>query len=166
MSHAPWIWPDPPFEIVLHEPCIPPNTGNIARTCAATGTPLHLIEPLGFEISDRQLKRAGLDYWPHVRLTVHPDWETFAADRDPGRFHLFSIHGRRPLHDVRFRPGDVLVFGSETSGLPKPLLEAHADRTVCLPMRDEAVRSLNLANTVAVALFEALRQGQPGEGGF
>lgn len=157
----PWSWPQPPFEIVLVEPCIPPNTGNAARTCAATGSRLHLIEPLGFQIDDRHLRRAGLDYWPHVDLTVHKDWTSFAAGRTTERLHLFSIHGRHPLHQVRFHPGDALVFGSETSGLPRELLNQHPERTVCLPMRTEWVRSLNLSNTVAIALYEALRQQQP-----
>ena len=129
----------PPFRIVLLEPEIPPNTGNIARLCAGTGAELHLIEPLGFEINDRQLKRAGMDYWKQVTWRLWPDWPTFRVG-------------------VGYRPGDYLVFGRETAGLPVPLLQQHPEGWVDIPMPNAAARSLNLSNCVAIVLFEALRQ--------
>lgn len=153
-----FLWPDPPLHVVLVEPEIPPNTGNIARTCAATGTCLHLVHPLGFEISDKHLKRAGLDYWPHVRLREHASFETFLADAPRARLWYFSKKAERGLYDADFRPGDRLVFGPETRGLPEPLLEKAGARALRLPMRGTAVRSLNLGTSVGVALYEALRQ--------
>lgn len=145
--------------IVLVNPQIPPNTGNIARTCAATVTPLHLVGPLGFDLSDRALKRAGLDYWPQVDLTLHPDWETFQAQQRQrgGRTIGFSTSGRCSYTDLVYRPDDWLLFGSETEGLPKAVL-ASCDETAVIPMDRSIVRSLNLSVSAAVALFEALRQ--------
>jgi tRNA (cytidine/uridine-2'-O-)-methyltransferase len=152
--------------VVLFEPQIPPNTGNVARTCAATGCELHLIEPLGFAINDRQLKRAGLDYWPHVPLRFHADWQPFALERDRrgGRLLAFSSHAQLPYHRFSFRHDDWLLFGRETDGLPSHLL-APADAVLTIPMACRAdaggtggVRSLNLSVSVGVALFEALRQ--------
>lgn len=145
--------------IVLVNPLIPPNTGNIARTCAATGTPLHLVGPLGFELSDRYLKRAGLDYWPYVPLTVHADWEDFWAhhQNQGGRCIGFSTSGRCSYIDVEYQVDDWLLFGSETQGLPRDVLEL-CDMTAFIPMRDSGVRSLNLSVSAAVGLFEALRQ--------
>lgn len=151
-------WPDPPLRIVLVEPDIPPNTGNIARLCAATGSPLHLIEPLGFRLTDKALRRAGLDYWDAVELHRHVNFDAFLADVVPPRVHLFSTRGQRLYTDIQYRPGDALVFGSETSGLPAALLEAYAGRVLTLPMKGAAVRSLNLANAVGIVLYEALRQ--------
>lgn len=147
--------------IVLVNPQIPPNTGNIARTCAATATPLHLVAPLGFDLSDRALKRAGLDYWPQVDLTLHPDWETFCAQQrlQQGRTIGFSTSGRCSYTDLVYRPDDWLLFGSETSGLPKEVL-ADCDETAYIPMDRSIVRSLNLSVSAAVALFETLRQLQ------
>lgn len=145
-------------QVAIVEPEIPQNTGNVARTCAATHTPLHLIEPLGFRLTDRYLKRAGLDYWPHVDLTVHPDLESFRRRLSGCRFVYFSAHGTRVFHDFRFHPGDCLVFGSETRGLPPELLRAEPRRVLTLPIDRSRVRSLNLATAVGVALFEALRQ--------
>ncbi len=147
--------------IVLVNPQIPPNTGNIARTCAATATPLHLVGPLGFDLSDRALKRAGLDYWPQVDLTLHPDWETFHAQQrlKGGRSVGFSTSGRCSYTDMVYRPDDWLLFGSETEGLPKQIL-ANCDETAFIPMDRSIVRSLNLSVSAAVALFEALRQLQ------
>ena len=156
-------WPDPPLQVVLVEPEIPPNTGNIARTCAATGTRLHLVHPLGFEISDKQVKRAGLDYWPHVDLHEHASLEECLHATGGGqRAWYLSKKADRSLYDVEFQPGDTLVFGPETRGLPEPLLEKAGANALRIPMRGDAVRSLNLGNAVAVTLYEALRQ----TGGF
>ncbi|WOD41941.1 tRNA (cytidine(34)-2'-O)-methyltransferase [Nodosilinea sp. E11] len=145
--------------IVLVNPQIPPNTGNIARTCAATATPLHLVAPIGFDLSDRALKRAGLDYWPHVDLTLHPDWETFHHQQrlSGGRTIGFSTSGRCSYTDLTYHPNDWLLFGSETEGLPKAVLAA-CDETAYIPMNRTVVRSLNLSVSAAIGLFEALRQ--------
>jgi tRNA (cytidine/uridine-2'-O-)-methyltransferase len=145
--------------IVLVEPQIPPNTGNIARTCAATATPLHLVGPLGFELSDRHLKRAGLDYWPQVDLTLHTDWQAFADQqrRRGGRTIGFSTSGRYNYTDFLYRADDWLLFGSETAGLPRSVLDA-CDETAYIPMDRSVVRSLNLSVSAAIGLFEALRQ--------
>ncbi|MCP9916102.1 tRNA (cytidine(34)-2'-O)-methyltransferase [Cyanobium sp. ATX 6F1] len=151
-------------QVVLYQPQIPPNTGNVARTCAATGTPLHLIEPLGFTIDDRQLKRAGLDYWPWVSLERHSDLEQFERQRlaQGGRLVALSSQGSAQHHRFSFRPDDWLLFGRETDGLPAPLLEqADACLTIPMPRGTRAgggVRSLNLSVAVGVVLFEALRQ--------
>lgn len=143
---------------MLVEPEIPPNTGNIARTCAATRTRLHLVEPLGFSLSDRYLKRAGVDYWELVDLTIHPNWEDVAQSiTDAGSFHFFTSHGGIPYHEVRYGSDDVLVFGRESRGLSPEILEAHQDRLRVIPMAC-GVRSLNLSNAVAISLYEALRQ--------
>jgi len=150
--------------LVLYQPEIPPNTGNVARTCAATCTELHLIEPLGFEISDRTLKRAGLDYWPWVPLHRHPDWEAFRAHQlaEGGRLLALSRNGSQPYTQLQYRSDDWLLFGRETSGLP-PEVVAQADGCLVIPMpgaveRGGGVRSLNLATAAGVVLFEALRQ--------
>ncbi len=145
--------------LVLVNPQIPPNTGNIARTCAATNTPLHLVGPLGFDLSDRYLKRAGLDYWPHVNLTLHDDWATFAQHRQPmgGRTIAFCTSGTRRYTDFAYQSDDWLLFGSETEGLPASVLQ-QCTQVVSIPMNRRAVRSLNLANSAAIGLFEALRQ--------
>ncbi len=152
-------------QVVLFQPEIPPNTGNVARTCAATGVALHLIEPLGFSIDDRQLKRAGLDYWPLVPLTRHLDWSAFEQQRAGrgGRLIAMSSHADCSYSGFRFQPTDWLLFGRETSGLPKPVLET-ADACLTIPMQRsrrhqaDGVRSLNLSVAVGVVLFEALRQ--------
>lgn len=151
-------WPEPPLHVALFEPEIPPNTGAIARLCAATGTPLHLVGPLGFRLTDRALRRAGLDYWDSVDLRRHTGYDGFEAALPGHRMFFFSTSGRKPYTAETFRPGDVLVFGPESRGLPADLLEANADRVLGIPMRNESVRSLNLATAVAIALFEALRQ--------
>jgi tRNA (cytidine/uridine-2'-O-)-methyltransferase len=151
--------------VVLFEPEIPPNTGNVARTCAATGLELHLIEPLGFSISDRQLRRAGLDYWPLVRLTVHRDAAAFLAFRRHagGRLLAFSSHASQSYCAIRYKPEDWLLFGRESNGL-SPFLLTAADHQVTIPMPQSrraipgGVRSLNLSVAVGVAVFEALRQ--------
>jgi tRNA (cytidine/uridine-2'-O-)-methyltransferase len=151
----------PPLHIVLVEPEIPPNTGNIARLCAATRTHLHLVEPLGFRIDEQAVRRAGLAYWPLVSLATHRDYAAARAElvaADPSARHfLFTGKAPRSYLDVRFRPGDVLVFGKESSGLAPELLAAHAEELVGIPTIGP-VRSLNLANAVAIALYEALRQ--------
>ena len=145
-------------QVILFQPEIPPNTGNIARTCAATRTPLHLIEPLGFEISDRTLKRAGLDYWPYVNLTTHASWESFQQQRQGrGRLVAFSTGGTSSHAGFSFREDDWLLYGRETTGLPAEVL-AQTDAVVCIPMAEPGVRSLNLSVSVAVGLFEARRQ--------
>jgi len=147
------------LKIVLIHPQIPPNTGNIARTCAATGTELHLVGPLGFEISDRYLKRAGLDYWPYVNLRYHHSIEAFQAfwRSQPGRWIGFSTSGRCSYIQFAFQPHDWLLFGSETKGLPPDVLAA-CGQTVHIPMTQPEVRSLNLSVSVAIGLFEARRQ--------
>ncbi len=146
-------------QLVLVNPQIPPNTGNIARTCAATGTKLHLVGPLGFEISDRYLKRAGLDYWPYVQLQIHDSIAAFVEFRrhQPGRWVGFSVRGTCSHFKFQFQADDWLLFGSETSGLPDEILD-RCDATVYIPMREPGVRSLNLSVSAAVGLFEALRQ--------
>ena len=146
------------FNIVLVEPEIPQNAGNIARTCAATGCTLHLVKPLGFEISDKYLKRAGLDYWHLVNVVVHESTEVFFAScPENARFHLFTTKAPRAYTQAAFSAGDYLVFGKETRGLPEELLIRHPASCVRIPMREEA-RSLNLSNSVAVAVYEGLRQ--------
>ncbi|MEN9877005.1 MAG: hypothetical protein RLZZ158_44 [Cyanobacteriota bacterium] len=148
-------------QVVLLAPEIPPNTGNVARTCAATGTALHLIDPLGFEINDRQLKRAGLDYWPHVQLHRHGDWSAFQALRCPqgGKLVGLSRHASISYLDYSFQSEDWLLFGSESSGLPAYAL-GDCDSVLSVPLPCAAVRSLNLSVAVAVVLFEALRKIQ------
>ena len=146
------------MHVVLFEPEIPPNTGSIARLCAATLTPLHLIEPLGFKIDDKHLKRAGLDYWELVDLRVHKSWEAFLA-ADPGKQLLFfSKRALRSYTDARFQEDDFLVFGPETRGLPKGWLDAHEESSYRIPMFGAGVRSLNLSSAVSIVLYEGLRQ--------
>ena len=149
------------FHVVLVEPEIPQNAGNIARTCAATGCVLHLIRPLGFEVSDKYLKRAGLDYWNLVDVRIHDDPAAFLASYPAARMHLFTTKARRTYVQADFRPGDFLVFGKETRGLEEEFLLEHADVCVRIPMRAEA-RSLNLSNSVAIAVYEGLRQNDFG----
>ncbi len=145
------------FHIVLVEPEIPQNAGNIARTCAATGTHLHMIRPLGFEVTDKYLKRAGLDYWHLVEISYYDSFDELQAQYPDGRFFFFTTKGRHRHSDVRFQEGDFLVFGKETKGLPEELLMQHEETCLRIPMFSKA-RSLNLSNSVAVALYEALRQ--------
>ncbi|MBQ5930523.1 MAG: tRNA (uridine(34)/cytosine(34)/5-carboxymethylaminomethyluridine(34)-2'-O)-methyltransferase TrmL [Clostridia bacterium] len=145
------------FHIVLVEPEIPQNAGNIARTCAATGTHLHMIRPLGFEVSDKYLKRAGLDYWHLVEISYYDSFAELRAKYPENRFFFFTTKGRHRHSDVNFQDGDFLVFGKETKGLPEELLLQNEKTCLRIPMFSEA-RSLNLSNSVAVALYEALRQ--------
>ena len=144
------------LNVVLVEPEIPQNCGNIARTCAATGARLPLIRPLGFDISDRAVKRAGLDYWHLLDITYYDSWEDFAS-KNSGPCFFFSTKAPRRYTDMQYPDGTYLVFGREDAGLPESLLQQHQAACVRLPMRD-AARSLNLSNTVAVAVYEALRQ--------
>ncbi|SKB15177.1 putative tRNA (cytidine(34)-2'-O)-methyltransferase [Planktothrix sp. PCC 11201] len=145
--------------VVLVQPQIPPNTGNIARTCAATCTELHLVGPLGFEISDRYLKRAGLDYWPYVKLTQHSDFSSFQTHHQQrgGRLLGFSTKGASNYVQFQFQDSDWLLFGSETTGLSPDVLET-CTATIYIPMAEAGVRSLNLSVSVAASLFEARRQ--------
>ena len=145
------------LNIVLVEPEIPMNTGNIARTCAATRSHLHLVKPLGFDISDRAVKRAGLDYWPMVRISVYEDLDDFFAKNPDGPYWLSTTKGKRRYTDAVFTDGCYLMFGKETAGLPEDLRNRFPDSCIRLPMRPDA-RSLNLANSVAVVCYEALRQ--------
>ncbi len=145
------------LHVVLIEPQIPPNTGNIARLCAATDTPLHLVGPLGFSLDDRAVRRAGLDYWDKVDLWVHPDWRSFRDAIARERCLYFSANARRDYREAPFRPNSCLVFGNETEGLPPRILEKHPDRCFRIPMPG-GVRSLNLANAVSIVLYEGLRR--------
>lgn len=146
------------LHVVLVAPEIPPNTGTIARLCAATYTHLHLIRPLGFSLDDRYLKRAGLDYWPYVDLHVYDDWQWFRTRYPQARMHFFSARATRSYLRAHYAKGDFLVFGSETKGLPPAVLAAHGDDTYVIPISSPHVRSLNLSNAVAIVVYEARRQ--------
>lgn len=145
------------INIVLLEPQIPQNTGNIARTCAATGASLHLIRPMGFEVDDKKLKRAGLDYWHELDITYYDGWDDFVSKNPDAELYFFSTKARKVYAGVNYPSKVYLVFGREDAGLPEELLLANKDRCVRLPMRDK-LRSLNLSNTVAIAVYEVLRQ--------
>ena len=146
------------MQIVLYQPEIPPNTGSIARLCAATLTPLHLIEPLGFKIDDKHLKRAGLDYWEFVELHVHRSWQHFSDELKPARLWFFFKRASKSYTSVGYEDEDFLVFGPETRGLPQDLLGQNPDHALRIPMMGTGVRSLNLSNAVSIAVYEALRQ--------
>lgn len=147
------------MHVVLLEPEIPPNTGNVARLCAATKSTLHLIEPFGFKLDDSQLKRAGMDYWQHVQWHRWKNWTDFAASVPAtSRLWFIESNGPKKYSDVSFGADDYLVFGRETAGLPRALLEANTAQWLRIPMFNAAARSLNLSNCVALVLFEALRQ--------
>ena len=147
------------MHVVLIEPEIPPNTGNIARLCAATRTALHLIEPFGFKLDDARLKRAGMDYWRQVEWRRWSNWAEFEEALQPaGRLWFVESHGPRLYTEVTFQPADYLVFGRETAGVPQSLLEQHRESWLRIPMTNPDCRSLNLSNCVAIVLFEALRQ--------
>ncbi|MEC7399610.1 MAG: tRNA (cytidine(34)-2'-O)-methyltransferase [Pseudomonadota bacterium] len=145
--------------IVLVQPEIPGNTGAVGRTCVALDMELVLIHPLGFEISDKRVKRSGLDYWHHIRLVEFPSWEAFMAERAPRdtQMFLFEEFAQRSFYEPDYPPDAYLVFGRETKGIPEPILADHRDALVKLPMRSNQVRSLNLANTVAAAAYQAVR---------
>jgi tRNA (cytidine/uridine-2'-O-)-methyltransferase len=147
------------MNIVLVEPEIPPNTGNVARLCAATKTSLHLVEPFGFQLDDKQLKRAGMDYWEQVEWKRWPSWAVFQKSLSPdARLWFVESNGPRLYSEARFEPDDYLVFGRETAGLPRQLLEENQERWLRIPMFNRESRSLNLSNCAALVLFEALRQ--------
>src|SRR5438874_12595946 len=144
------------FNVVLVEPEIPPNTGNVGRLCLATQSTLHLVGPLGFSLEDRQLKRAGLDYWHEVEVKRWLSFAELRAAHRAERFFFLSTKARKPYYEVQFEPGDFLVFGRETKGLPEALLAQNGERCLSIPMH--GTRSLNLATAVAIVLFEAMRQ--------
>lgn len=146
------------MHIVFVEPEIPPNSGTTARLCAATNTGFHLVGPLGFSLEDRYLKRAGLDYWPYVKVRTYTDWPDFLDRRPPGRLLAFSARADESYTRVRYRPDDLLVFGSETRGLPPAIRTQLAASLYTIPMPGQHVRSLNLSNAAAIVLYEALRQ--------
>ena len=152
------------IHIVLVEPEIPPNTGNIARTAAATDSVLHLVKPLGFSIDDKSLKRAGLDYWPYVKLEVHESLDEFMEEYAGQRMWLATTKGGQNYTDVSYEDEDMILFGRETAGLPRDLIESRKEWTIRIPMsRDTRLRSFNLSNAVNIVLLEALRQlGFPG----
>jgi tRNA (cytidine/uridine-2'-O-)-methyltransferase len=146
------------FHVALFEPEIPPNTGNIARLCAATGTALHIVGPTGFRMDDRTLKRAGLDYWEHVSLSRHLGLPELYSALPASRFLYLTTKTKHSYSDWKFEEGDCLVFGPETRGLPQNVLTENADRCLTIPMPSKNVRSLNLATSVGIVLYEALRQ--------
>jgi tRNA (cytidine/uridine-2'-O-)-methyltransferase len=152
------------LHIVLVEPEIPPNTGNIARSCAATGSVLHLVKPLGFSIDDKTVRRAGLDYWPYVKLEVHESLDEFMQKYQGRRMYLATTKGGSLYTQAQFRDEDMILFGKETAGLPRDFIKARESEAIRIPMVAEtALRSLNLSNSVNIILFEALRQmGFPG----
>lgn len=145
------------FHVVLVEPEIPQNAGNIARTCAATGCVLHLVRPLGFEVTDKYLKRAGLDYWHLVDVRYHDSFAELERENPAANFYFFTTKAHKVYSEARFNEGDFLVFGKETRGLDEDLLVAHAENCLRIPMIEES-RSLNLSNSVAIAVYEGLRQ--------
>ena len=148
----------PPLHIVLVEPEIPPNTGSIARLCGATGTILNLVHPLGFQIDNKHLKRAGLDYWPHVQIRHWDNLDQFLQQQDEQRLYFLTTKSSRPYTTARFQSGDMFVFGKETKGLPEDILHLYTDRCLTIPMNNPHIRSLNLAMASGIVLYEALRQ--------
>ena len=151
------------FNVVLVEPEIPPNTGNVGRLCLATGSTLHLVKPLGFSLDDRQLKRAGLDYWEDVDVRIWDSFEALRREQRAARYFYVTTKTERAYWDAQFQRGDFLVFGRETKGLPEPLLRKQAAHCITIPMR--GTRSLNLATAVGIVLFEAVRQQRASETG-
>ena len=152
------------LHIVFVEPEIPPNTGNIARTCAATDTVLHLVKPLGFSIDDKAVRRAGLDYWPYVKLEVHESLDEFMEKYKDSTMYLATTKGGHIYSEVSYKDGDMILFGRETKGLPKDFIQEHQEKAIRIPMSaDTRLRSFNLSNSANIILFEALRQlGFPG----
>lgn len=146
------------FNVVLVTPQIPNNTGNIGRLCVGTNCTLHLIEPLGFHITDKHLRRAGLDYWPHLKLQRHIDWDAFIESVEGGKLWFFSSNVEHSIWDVEFQENDYLIFGREADGLPEDLLKQYASQSVKIPQYSEHIRSLNLSNAVAISVYEGLRQ--------
>ncbi len=149
---------DPLFHVVLIEPEIPPNTGNIGRLCAGTNCWLHLVEPLGFRLDDKSLQRAGMDYWQHLQWQSWPDFTTLQRHYPLARFFFFTTKTTRLYTSVQYEKGDFLVFGRETKGLPESLLQAHERHCLTLPLFNPNVRSLNLATAVGIGLYEGIRQ--------
>lgn len=145
------------FHIVLVQPEIPQNTGTIGRLCVSNDCMLHLIRPLGFSLDEKHLKRAGMDYWPHLKLQVYDNWEEFLERNPEAVLHFFSTRGATCFWDVKYHPGDYLVFGRESAGLPPDFYERYRDRLRQIPMNGSFHRSLNLANAASIALYEALR---------
>ncbi len=145
------------MHLVLVEPEIPPNTGNVARTCVMTNTKLHLVEPLGFSLSDSAVRRSGLDYWQYLDLEIHPNFAELKQAYPESRFFFFTTRGTKYYHEITYRPDDFLIFGSETKGLSEDILK-QAEHVLRIPMVDQIPRSLNLGNSVALVLYEALRQ--------
>ena len=148
----------PLFNVVLVEPEIPPNTGSIARLCGATDTVLHLVRPLGFSTDDKHLKRAGLDYWQYVKIVYWDNLDTFLTAQDERKLYFFTKKTGKPYTGAPFAPGDFLVFGKETKGLPEEVIKLYIDRCYTIPMSNRKIRSLNLANAAGIVLYEALRQ--------
>lgn len=146
------------LHLVLYEPVIPQNTGSIARLCACIGAKLHLIHPLGFKTDDAAVRRAGLDYWEHVDIAEHANWEEFLKTEEPQSLFLFTKWADRPYHEADIRPPSYLVFGNETLGLPPQLHDNYVGRRLWIPMRSDIVRSLNLSQAAAIAAYESLRQ--------
>lgn len=147
-----------PFHIVLVEPEIPPNTGSIARLCGSTDTILDLIRPLGFSTDDKHLKRAGLDYWPHVNIRYWENFDTFLESVDEQKLFFFTTKSQANYYEAPFQPGDYLIFGKETKGLPEEILALYHDRCYTIPMSNQNIRSLNLAMSAGIVLYEGLRQ--------
>ena len=146
------------FSIVLLRPEIPHNTGAIGRLCVGLGVPLHLVRPLGFALDDRYIARAGLDYWPHLDVTLHDTWEEYLEAARPKRLFFLSTHGEKSLYECHFAEGDALVFGNESSGLPKDFYDRYRESLFKIPMPGEHARSINLANAVSIAAYECYRQ--------
>jgi tRNA (cytidine/uridine-2'-O-)-methyltransferase len=147
-----------PLHIVLVRPEIPHNTGAIGRVCVGLDCPLHLIRPLGFRLTEQHLRRAGMDYWEHLNLSVHDAWDAFLENAHPSRLFFLSTRGERSLYDCAFRPGDALVFGSEGNGLPEAFYDRYREHLFRIPMPGPHARSINLANAVSIAAYEAHRQ--------
>lgn len=145
------------MNIVLHQPEIPANTGNIGRTCVATGSALHLIEPLGFRLDEKSIKRAGMDYWQHLDVTRYVDFEEFRSLHPDAKLWMATTKAKRTYTEVSFGPDDFIMFGKESAGIPEELLVEYEENCIRIPMLDE-IRSLNLSNSVAIVLYEALRQ--------
>jgi len=147
-----------PFNIVLIEPEIPNNTGNIGRLALATGSHLHLVKPFGFELNDKRLKRAGLDYWQHISLNIYESSDQFFTTHKDKKMVFFSSHGKKDHWSINYEDGIFLVFGKESVGLPKPLLAKNSTDVYRIPLFSEQIRSLNLANSVSIVLYEGLRK--------
>lgn len=145
------------MHIVLHQPEIPANTGNIGRTCVATGTPLHLIEPLGFRLDEKAIKRAGMDYWEHLDVNNYINYEDFVTKNPGAKIWYATTKAKRSYTEVEFGPNDFIMFGKESAGIPEEILVDHEETCIRIPMKPE-IRSLNLSNSVAIVLYEALRQ--------